>query len=446
MKTMWPLTRLDSASKRFKLNSSSVIRFLPLLIVLGGWQLTATAGLSEREQAKRIHERLIGVPPSEEMLEAMEDEILNGTAVQAALNAIDGDTVGMYTATANPGFYNTTLKNWVTPWTNEDDDVFAPLNDYTALIIGLVRDEGDFREILFGDVYYVGGAATPMPGGGTISAYAANNNNHYEDLEASGADLSDTSVLVSTTQVGNTLADSRGVAGIFSTRAAARAFFLDGTNRAMLRFTLRNHLCNDLEQLKDIEGPADRIRQDVSRSPGGDSRLFLTGCVGCHSGMDPLAQAFAYYEWDYTTDVETGSLLYTHGSPQAKYAINETTFRNGFVTTDDSWVNYWRQGPNVEKLGWTTAITGDGIYTRGTGARTMGQELANSTAFAACQVSKAFKAVCLREPGPGDQVLLDGGDGIGVGVGVQGVIERFMTHYNMKNTFAELAASCASDL
>ena len=48
----------------------------------------------------------------------------------------------------------------------------------------------------------------------------------------------------------------------------------------------------------DTTRPPDRIRQDVARSPGGDSRLFLNNCVGCHSGMDPMAQAFAYYNFN----------------------------------------------------------------------------------------------------------------------------------------------------
>ena len=53
-------------------------------------------------------------------------------------------------------FYNVTLKNFVAPWTNRDGDVFVPLNDYTATVIGMVRDDADFRNILFGDVLYVG--------------------------------------------------------------------------------------------------------------------------------------------------------------------------------------------------------------------------------------------------------------------------------------------------
>ncbi len=85
-----------------------------------------------------------------------------------------------------------------------------------------------------------------------------------------------------------------------TTRGAASAFFVNGTNRAMFRFTMMNHLCNDLQTVMDITRPPDRIRQDVTRSPGGVSTLFLTNCIGCHSGMDPMAQAFAYYNFSAT--------------------------------------------------------------------------------------------------------------------------------------------------
>ena len=118
-----------------------------------------------------------------------------------------------------------------------------------------------------------------------------------------------------------------------------KAFFYLGTNRAMLRFTLMNHLCTDLEPIKDNTLPPDKIRQDVSRSPGGDSRLFTNNCLACHSGMDPLAQAFAYYDYDFNADndpaAENGNIAYnqdgttdsvTGSRVQAKYFNNNTTF------------------------------------------------------------------------------------------------------------------------
>ncbi len=54
--------------------------------------------------------------------------------------------------------------------------------------------------------------------------------------------------------------------------------------------------------IHDTSRPPDRIRQDVSRSPGGDSRVFNNNCIGCHSVMDSMAQAFAYYDFDETAE------------------------------------------------------------------------------------------------------------------------------------------------
>ena len=116
--------------------------------------------------------------------------------------------------------------------------------------------------------------------------------------------------------------------------------------------------------------------------------MFMNNCIGCHSGMDPMAQSFAYYNFDETT----GSIEYTAGAVQPKYFNNDTNFEFGFRTPDDSWQNYWRSGQN-QFLGWDSNLPGSGA-----GAKTMGEELANSDAFAGCQVKKAFQAVCLREP------------------------------------------------
>src|SRR6202022_4945066 len=190
------------------------------------------------------------------------------------------------------------------------------------------------------------------------------------------------------TQSGLSGIPAAATAGVMTTRGAASAFFINGTNRAMFRFTMMNHLCNDLQTVMDITRPPDRIRQDVTRSPGGVSTLFLNNCIGCHSGMDPMAQAFAYYNFnniDPTTTATVGQIVYTAGQVQPKYFINNTNFPQGFVTPDDHWDNRWRGGVN-RLLGWDPTQTGTGQ-----GAKSLGQELAGSQAFASCQVTRVFK-------------------------------------------------------
>lgn len=379
------------------------------MLLFSVWSANSLA--DSREQAKRIHDRLAGVPPTEAVLADMAADIDNTDPQSAALTAME-----------NPAFYNVTLKNFATPWTNRDQTVFAPLNDYTATVIGMVRDDVGFNKLLSANlVYHANGASTSA---GTAPNYSDSNNDHYEWLENNGVDLK--AELISDTQTAMTGLNGSATAGVMTTRAAAEAFFVAGTNRAMFRFTLLNHMCTDLEQVKDITLSPDRIRQDVSRSPGGDSRIFNNNCVGCHTGMDPMAQAFAYYNFNEVT----GQLEYTNNAVQPKYFINGETFSPGFVTPNDDWDNYWREGQN-SLLGWD-----DGLPGSGSGAKSMGQELAGSKAFASCQVSKVFRMVCLRDP-------VDGQDR----QKISDVADAFRTsgQYQLKPVFAEAAAYCMGE-
>src|SRR5438270_4399176 len=270
-------------------------------------QIAAPAFAGPREQAKRIHDRIAGVPPAPAVLDQMAAKTAANDLVGAAAIATDA-----------PTFYSVTLKNLVTPWTNRDQSVFAPLNDYAATVIGMVRDDVAFNTVLSADILYTSNASG-------LPAPSAANHDHYAMAEANGVDLKAT--LVATTQSAAYGLPVEATSGIWTTRAGASAFFIMGTNRAQFRFTMINYLCHDMETVMDTTRPADRIRQDVARSPGGDSRVFLNNCVGCHSGMDPMAQAFAYYDFVGTVvgaGTNTGSLQYTPGQVQPKYLINST--------------------------------------------------------------------------------------------------------------------------
>jgi hypothetical protein len=383
------------------------------------------ADAAQRRQAKRIHDRLTGIPPSDAVLNEMEALLADGSGGKSAAEK----------ALENAAFYNVTLMNFVAPWTNEEQTVFTDLNDYTATVIGMIRDDVDFREVLYGDILYTGSNSP---------AYANTNNQHYEALETLGpvaGNLADNTILTRQTQSAISGLDSAATAGVLTSRAAARAFFVLGTNRAMFRFTLINHLCTDMEPLKDNSRIPDRVHQDVSRSPGGDSRIYLNNCVSCHAGMDGMMGAFAHYELGFTDDgngnviEDTAQLVYTPGVVQAKFLINENNFKPGHITTDDSWINYWRNGQNA-LLGWSNSYPGLALdekgHATGNGAKSLGMELANSEAFAQCQVKKAFHSVCLREPGnTADRTEVDN------------IVTDFKTGgYLMKQVFRDVAAYC----
>lgn len=400
----------------------TLVRHLPRLGLIGLALAAANTFAGPREQALQIHNRVAGVPPTETVLQAMATEIRNGDTAAAVKIAME-----------NEAFYSVTLKNLATPWTNRDRTVFAPLNDYTATIIGLVRDDADFRTALYDDVIYTSNAAG-LPG------YSNSNNAHYEAIEAQDVSLKNTLIQRPQSAVNGLPADA--TSGVITSRAAAKAFFIAGTNRAMFRFTLLNHLCRDLEQVHDTSLTPDFIRQDVSRSPGGDSRVFLNNCIGCHNGMDPMAKAYAYYDFEFDVDADpdgnNGSIHYntegtldpdTNSRVEKKYRINANTFKYGYVTTNDDWQNYWRTGIN-KFLGWDESLPG-----QGSGAKSMNRELAHSQAFAQCQVEKVFQNVCLRKPA-------DAGD--------RSKIAEFTTSfaasgYKLKQVFVDTANYCKGE-
>jgi hypothetical protein len=392
-------------AKQLKLPWISISFFWAALGILALSMSTLTHA-GPRDQARRMHDRLIGTPPSEAVLTQMTEAITQGNPQEAA-----------HLAMKNPTFYNTTLRNWVTPWTNETRTLYAELNDYTATIIGIIRDDIPFNEILSADLIYLG-APGVVP-----TAYAHVDNRHYAELEQRRVDLSDPTKLISMAQ--SALPDTQltpdDTAGVITTRAAAQAFFSAGTNRRMWRFTAINYLCRDMEELKDITRTPDRIRQDVTRSPGGDSSVFLNSCIGCHTGMDALAGAYAYYNFDD----QTKRLVFTRNQVQPKHFINNTTFPQGYVTTDDGWINYWRAGPNA-LLGWR------GQQSSGRGAKSLGQEIAASRAFSECQVRKVYAKLCLHEAESTQEKQQ-----------IARIADTFETNrYSMKRVFAEVASVC----
>ena len=137
----------------------------------------ANAFAISKDQAKRIYDRIAGVPATDAQL----NTLAAGTASNAAM-----------VATQDPSFYNNTIRNLAAPWTNRDQSVFVPLNDYIATVIGMVRDDVPFNTLLSADILYIADSAANVP------AYSPANNDLYQALDNDGANLS--VHLVKTTQ------------------------------------------------------------------------------------------------------------------------------------------------------------------------------------------------------------------------------------------------------
>lgn len=354
-----------------------------------------------REQAITLHNRIAGVPPTGATLTQMTNLISAGESVAAARIALE-----------SPYFYNVKAKNWVKTWTNESRTNRAQLNDYVATVLGVIRDDRPFHEILTADILYVG-----RDGLANVDPYEDNNNRHYEDLENRGFDLKD--VLVPRTQSAmNNLSET---AGVITTRASGEAFLSAGTNRRMTRFLFINFLCHDFEALHDITIPDIYVRRDVERDPGGDSRTYKNTCVGCHAGQDALGGAWSYY------DYSGNRVIHTRGNVRNKIN-NNNYFPDGHVVTDDSWVNLWTTGQN-SALGW-------GPMTSGNGARSFGQMITQARAFGECMAQRSFELACTRSPLTQEEKDL-----------IKELGEDFMTmdNYNMKTLIAKVAVNCMGE-
>src|ERR1044072_5127990 len=157
-------SRLQWTSPRFDSHRLGWWLFVVTAMIVSGMSV-ALAG--PREQAERIHDRLAGVPPSDAVLTSMTTAIQNDPA--------GGPIAAANIAMSNPSFYAVTLKNFAAPWTNRDRNVFVPLNDYIALVMGMVRDDVPFNQILTADMLYVAPGVSP--------GASPSNNDHFVALE-----------------------------------------------------------------------------------------------------------------------------------------------------------------------------------------------------------------------------------------------------------------------
>ena len=130
---------------------------------------TAFAAGPNADQATRMYNRIAGTPPT--------------AAVLAQMMAAADPVTAALIATQDPAFYNNTIRNLAAPWTNRDQSVFVPLNDYTATVVGMVRDDVPFNTLLSADLVYIADSASGVP------AYSPTNNDMYLAMDSNNVDL-----------------------------------------------------------------------------------------------------------------------------------------------------------------------------------------------------------------------------------------------------------------
>lgn len=304
-------------------------------------------------------------------------------------------------ATADPLFYDIMVRDIARQMSTKDETVLAPLSDFVATFVGVVRDSdtSSAKELLTGNFIYRASddaIATNAIRNAERADHIASNN-HYLDLQAKGLSL--TAVLVKQspqkTLVSGAVANHPDAAGLLTTRAFGEAHANAGTNRRMVEYAFKEFMCVSMQQWADATAPDERVGRDVTRTPSGDFTTYQTTCKACHAQMDGMRGAFAYM--DFVAD-GTGFATTYSNQPVAKMNRNATEFANGFVTTDNSFSNFAKGKLNSDQFGWSgTNLNG------GFGMKSFGQMLADSKGFSRCLVKRAFTAVCRRAPVSGEE-------------------------------------------
>ena len=377
------------------IKSLNMLISVVLIMLYANTGLAATA-LADKDIAVLLHNRIAGVPPDQTTLVEMISLLKAGKKQEAAA-----------LATESAAFYNIKLRNMFSAWSNTGARIDIDLNDMVATMIGMVRDNVPFNEVLSGDYLYTDNDST----------YQADNNSLYfnlqsKDLQSQLVKKKQSDVFAEIKHLPN-----KAQAGIMSTRAFGEAYFSAGTNRRATAFTLKYFLCHDLNTLHDATISDEKVRSDVSRAPGGDANLFNNRCKGCHSGMDALSGWSAYYDFQQDKTVYQQQV-------QDKINKNFYVYPSGHQPVDDSFVNLWTTGKNAS-LGW-------GTNTDGNGAKDYGNLLAASEAFATCMATHVYQQVCLFTPETDKETALR-----------DDLAQKFRSNdYSMKTLFAATAAAC----
>lgn len=402
-------------------------------------------------RASEIYERLTGTktPIFNPILKQMESKINANDQVGAAA-----------LVTEHPMFYNIIVRNFAGKMSNRDETINYPLNDFTATIIGAVRDNLNAKELLSGNFFYQGDPSKSAVPSDDVDDILRSNK-HYEALDLGSYDLK--AVLIKRNQVilkasstnGNNstqnnninniafeAVDNSWASGLLTTRQWAMSHMIAGTNRRAVEFALREFTCTPIENAADSTGPEDSIGRDIDRNPGGSRSKFTTSCRACHTILDGFKPAFAFMNFSNgflkhsalvpnstaaNLNEDNSIAMGVHvdaPSVARKMNHNEETYIDGKILRDDSWVNNAANGTNKNNFGWTRQS--------GKGTASFGKAIAESKAFPKCMAKRVFFTVCKREADSKDEAF------------IKKVAEEFSSaerNYNLKYLFQRIVAN-----
>jgi hypothetical protein len=387
-----------------------------------------------RKKALKMYTILNGVstPIFNPRLTGMAQLIEENNYFDAATCAIEGNSDCTPNSTKySPSFYNITVRDFASPMSTRDESVNAELNDFIATIIGNTRDNLSAKELVSGTDFYMADPAKAAVPSDMIRD-VLRSNLHYSSLAKGGFDLA--RVLVKTRQKlydGTRVVDNPDPAGLITSRAFMESHAIAGTNRRMVEFTFREFMCIPIERWAYAQSSDSWVGRDVDRAPGGSHTKFTQSCRACHSRMDPLRGAFAYYTFsagfikntllvphvtNFATneDMNMGAIIGLRaGDPGSatlpsnssiNYVVkkmnhNDHVYNGGYVMTDNSFINAAVDNEALKYFGWRSSLNGKG-------AHELGIMLGESEGFSRCMTRRVFKTLCKRDPADSEATII----------------------------------------
>lgn len=385
------------------------------------------------KKAQDIFQRLTGIktPLYDPVLAQMEARLGQNDPLGAAA-----------LATADPHFYNITVRDFASKMSNRSETINVPLNDFTATVVGAVRDEINSQRLLWDNITYVADVKKMAVPSSKVQDLLKSNN-HYMVLDNQRADLAN--VLIPTTQKiydGAKAVDMPAPAGLLTTRAWMSEHAVAGTNRRLVEFSLREFLCTPIEKAADSTGPDNVVARDIDRFPGGSHTKFTVSCRSCHTILDGFRPAFSHFTFNNNhimhsfasptvstqADEDNGLGMFKSKDAGASYVHdklnkNETVFSDGRITKDDNWINNAANGANLTYFNWKQ-LSGKGI-------KDFGKMLSESKQFPICMANRIYTQVCKRAPASSENDFLNS------------AATEFATqrNYNLKFLFQKIVTS-----
>jgi hypothetical protein len=363
--------------------------------------------VSAEEQAMDLYRRLGGVTVdlNDATYKQMVDLIKGGNRRAAAALVVN-----------QKDFYQVTVRDFAGKMSTREGTALAPLSDFVATVIGVVRDDIPAPELLTGNFYYRSKKISTTPT--QVMNDIVKSNNHYATLEASGVSLMDELEGEDGQKVlsadGNSVVVLDDSGGLLTSRAFLAAHANAGTNRRIIEYTFKIFQCAPIDTWASTSNPDDHVGREVGRFPISE---YNNKCKGCHTGMDGMRPATAYFDFAMT-DATTGAgyIKYKNTYPKDpndtdmaltvpvpadeqnvpyKFRRASTVFPLGYAVKNNQWVNYANSS-----FGWNTPKQGQGMSE-------LAQMIAYSDGFKRCMVKRVFNSVCKSDLTSTDSGLIN---------------------------------------